>query len=246
MTSLQQSWYEVIVPARSSGSKRLASSVEPMRSQKTTVICRRSATALTCVACDSPEVVSANAEIAVRSRLRSPSGIPSSLRSSSVSWGTTSRPSLCFANDSAYCGRPIRPSQSAMPSPRSLPSVRRVRGVPPAAIVEDVAPASIARYPARGVIVVADPEPLIRLRDRQALRLELLGLSQLGHDLLRAVALCAHRLPPFGLSESANTTHRLDQMKGGRTRVIEGRSRTSVRLQFQGEDARAGRGPSSL
>src|SRR5207237_10556386 len=45
--------------------------------------------------------------------------------------------------------------------------------------------------------LLADPKPLTRLRDRQALRLMLLRLAQLRHDLLHAVALRGHLPPPI-------------------------------------------------
>src|SRR5919204_3313658 len=149
ITSLQHSWYEAIVAARSSGSRRLASSVEPARSQKTTVICRRSAAALAWP--ESAGVAALRREIPARRRLRSPSGISSSLRSSSVSWARTSRSILCSSNSGAYCGKPIRSSQSAMLVGRTLPSVRRARGVRRAAMIEGTTAAkeSISSYSAR-------------------------------------------------------------------------------------------------
>lgn len=56
-------------------------------------------------------------------------------------------------------------------------------------------------------------------------------VSQLGNDLLHAVARRTRPIPPFGVTDSANTTHQLDQMKGGRTRRYVGvrRSRDETR-----------------
>ena len=48
-----------------------------------------------------------------------------------------------------------------------------------------------------------------------------------GVDHTHAVALRAHRTPPFGLSRTANTTQRLDEITGGRTLGIADRARCS-------------------
>jgi hypothetical protein len=48
--------------------------------------------------------------------------------------------------------------------------------------------------------LVTNPQALTHLGDRRSLGLQLLGLPQLGDDLLHAVALRRHRSPPFGLS----------------------------------------------
>jgi len=62
----------------------------------------------------------------------------------------------------------------------------------------------------------------------RASRLQLLGLPQLGHDLLHAVALRAHRTPPFGVSKIDDTAHRMDQSTGGRTLVRRARHAASM------------------
>src|SRR5690606_30510417 len=71
--------------------------------------------------------------------------------------------------------------------------------------------------------LIGNPEPLTHLRDREALRLQLLRLPQLRHNLLRRVLLpLSHQLLPFGTRTSPNYDTRTGPNgRGPDTLIIE-------------------------
>src|SRR6266496_2799507 len=76
--------------------------------------------------------------------------------------------------------------------------------------------------------LLADPQPLARLRNRQPLRLMALALAQLRHDLLHAETLRRHASPPIWLSKLTGPSDALDQIEGGRTRPFPGEAAAGV------------------
>src|SRR6516162_2343446 len=108
-----------MIPRRSSGSNRTDKAVEPTRSQNITVSCRRSAASCGLApvdaegAADVPVNIPAAAkpEMALRRRLRCPSGTLSFSRSASVSSGRISASILLARNSASYSPRPRLLSQ---------------------------------------------------------------------------------------------------------------------------------------